>query len=270
MLRSFNKILYLILFSALLLQACSLSSRYKIHQDRAPSNPVNVDHIKDAIPKTEPRSKYGNKKNYKVLGKWYSVKKSSIGYKEKGIASWYGKKFHGHRTSNGETYDMYAMTAAHKTLPLPTYVRVTHLENGRSIIVRVNDRGPFHENRIIDLSYSAAKKLGVTAKGTGAVEVTAIDPGTFHQEKINSTRFSANNNYKLYLQVGAFSEQQNANNLYNRLSQMFKTRQIHSNFSAEKNVYRVRIGPLASIADADKLSALLNTRGIPTARIIVD
>ncbi|MCK5385610.1 MAG: septal ring lytic transglycosylase RlpA family lipoprotein, partial [Gammaproteobacteria bacterium] len=111
---------YLILLTALLLQACSSSSRYKINNDHGPSAPVDVSDIKNAIPKDEPRSKYGNPKNYKVLGKWYSVRESSMGYREKGISSWYGKKFHGHRTSSGETYNMYAMTAAHKTLPLPT------------------------------------------------------------------------------------------------------------------------------------------------------
>ena len=209
-----NKTSYLILFTALALQACS-SSRYKINQDHGPSDPVDVSDVKNAVPKEEPRSKYGNPKTYKVLGKWYKVRESSAGYKEKGLASWYGKKFHGHRASSGETYDMYAMTAAHKTLPLPTYVRVTHLENGRSIIVKVNDRGPFHEGRIIDLSYSAAKKLGVTATGTAPVEVVAIDAANhkkntpykprFNQPSFISTDPTKNEN-NLYLQVGAFSE----------------------------------------------------------------
>ena len=279
MFRIFNQTPYIIIFCALLLQACSSSSRYKIKQDHGPSNSVDVSHVKDAVPRAEPRSRYGNPKNYKVRGKWYSVKKSSAGYREKGIASWYGKKFHGHRTSSGETYDMYAMTAAHKTLPLPTYVQVTHLENGRSIIVKVNDRGPFHANRIIDLSYAAAKKLGVTAKGVGAVEVVAIDPETFkkkqpYQPKIKRpsaiSTYPAKSNYKLYLQVGAFVSQQNANKLHKRLSRMFKQRQIHSNFSADKNVYRIRIGPLASVADADELTVFLNNKGIPTTQIVVD
>lgn len=279
MLKSLNKTPYIILFSALLLQACSSSSRYKIEQDYGPSDPVDVSNVKDAIPKTEPRSKYGNPQNYKVLGKWYSVKESSKGYTKKGIASWYGKKFHGHRTSSGETYDMYAMTAAHKTLPLPTYVQVTHLESGKSVIVKVNDRGPFHDNRLIDLSYSAAKKLGVTAKGTGAVEVVAIDPETFQQKKPYQPKvtrpsalstYPAKNDYKLYLQVGAFINQQNANKLHKRLSYMFKARQIHSDFASDKNIYRVRIGPLASVAAADKLSVLLNNKGIPTTQIVID
>ena len=274
-----RKTQYLILLTALLLQACSSSSRYKINNDHGPSAPVDVSDIKNAIPKDEPRSKYGNPKNYKVLGKWYSVKKSSAGYKEKGIASWYGKKFHGHRTSSGETYNMYAMSAAHKTLPLPTYVRVTHLKNGRSVIVKVNDRGPFHQGRIIDLSYSAAKKLGVTATGTAAVEVVALDPKQYkskqaYQPKFNNTSalatFPLKPNFKLFLQVGAFSSQNNAYELKKRLSRMFKQQQIHSDFSSEKNIYRVRIGPLASIADADKLSVFLNNKGIPTTKIVID
>ncbi len=130
----------------------------------------------DAIPKPEPLSKWGNPPSYTVFGKTYYVRTSSKNYVERGIASWYGKKFHGRRTSSGEPYDMYAMTAAHKTLPLPTYARVTNLENGRTIVVRINDRGPFVDNRLIDLTYSGAKRLGMLAKGTALVEVRAIDP----------------------------------------------------------------------------------------------
>lgn len=279
MLSGLNKTQYLILLTALLLQACSSSSRYKINNDHGPAAPVDVSDVKDAIPKDEPRSKYGNPKNYKVLGKWYSVRESSAGYKEKGISSWYGKKFHGHRTSSGEIYNMYAMTAAHKTLPLPTYVRVTHLKNGRSVIVKVNDRGPFHQGRIIDLSYSAAKKLGVATTGTAAVKVVALDPNNYkseqaYQPKFNKTSalatFPLKPNFKLFLQVGAFNSQDNAFKLKKRLSRMFKQQQIQSDFSSEKNIYRVRIGPLASIADADKLSVFLNNKGIPTTKIVID
>ena len=278
MLLPLRKTSYLILFSALALQGCSSPSRYKINQDHGPSNSIDVSDIKNAVPKEEPRSKYGNPKTYKVLGKWYTVRESSAGYKEKGLASWYGKKFHGHRTSSGETYDMYAMTAAHKTLPLPTYVRVTHLENGRSIIVKVNDRGPFHEGRIIDLSYSAAKKLGVTATGTAPVEVSAIDVANYKntpyearlsQSSLNSTYPNESGN-KLYLQVGAFSDKKNAAKLYKRLTRMFKQRKIHSDFSSSKKIYRVRVGPIASIEDANKLSELLNNKGIPTTKIVID
>jgi rare lipoprotein A len=132
--------------------------------------------IPDAVPRVEPRSKYGNMDSYSVKGRTYRTKESSDGYVERGLASWYGRQFHGRKTSSGERYDMYSMTAAHKTLPLPTYVRVTNVDSGRSAVVKVNDRGPFHGPRVIDLSYAAATKLGVVAKGTALVEVRAIDP----------------------------------------------------------------------------------------------
>lgn len=271
--------LFLFISACMVLQACSAPSRYKVDKDYGPAAPVDVSHVKDAVPKVEPRSKYGNPKTYKVLGKWYTVRESSEGYRARGLASWYGKKFHGHRTSSGETYDMYAMTAAHKTLPLPTYVKVTNLDNNKSVIVKVNDRGPFHEGRIIDLSYSAAKKLGVTKKGTSPVEVVAINPETYANKQPYQPRFkrpSALQNYpatpdsKLYLQVGAFSDETNANKLRKRLSRMFKTRQIHADFSSDKNVYRVRIGPFASLDDADKHSIYLDKKGIPSTRVFVD
>jgi rare lipoprotein A len=144
--------------------------------DKATDNFSDSMYVADAVPKVEPKSKYGNPESYVVFGKRYYTKDSSKGYVERGLASWYGKKFHGRRTSSGEPYNMYAMTAAHKTLPLPSYARVTNMANGRSTVVRINDRGPFHGSRIIDLSYLAACKLGVVAKGTAMVEVRAIDP----------------------------------------------------------------------------------------------
>jgi rare lipoprotein A len=137
---------------------------------------IDPDSVPDAVPQVEPYSKYGNPPSYQVFGKRYSVLPSSKGYVKTGIASWYGEDFHGKRASNGETYDMYAMTAAHKELPLPTYARVTNLENGRSVVVRITDRGPFVGDRIIDLSWVAAAKLRLATQGTGLVEVRAIDP----------------------------------------------------------------------------------------------
>ena len=136
----------------------------------------NPDQIPDAIPRVEPKSKYGNMDTYVVKGRRYYTKDSSKGHVERGLASWYGPYFHRRKTSSGERYDMYAMTAAHKTLPLPTYARVTNIENGRSAVVKINDRGPFHGPRVIDLSYAAATKLGVVRKGTAMVEIRAIDP----------------------------------------------------------------------------------------------
>src|SRR5690606_19922429 len=145
--------------------------------DRTPDYVPDVDCIPEPVVVAEPRSQVGNRSPYTVLGKQYKVLDRPHGYVEQGIASYYGSKFHGRRTSNMEVYDMYAFTAAHKTLPLPSFARVTNLENGKSVIVRVNDRGPFHEGRVIDLSYAAAVKLGIVARGTGRVEVRALVPG---------------------------------------------------------------------------------------------
>ena len=161
-----------LLAGSLLLGACGSL----VTHDSAPTRYVDHTRVANAVPKVEPRSKYGNPDSYVVRGKQYTVRKTAVGFSQRGIASWYGTKFHGHRTSSGEPYNMYAMTAAHKTLPIPSYVEVTNLDNRRKIVVRVNDRGPFHDGRIIDLSYVAAKKLGITATGTGQVEIRAIDP----------------------------------------------------------------------------------------------
>lgn len=173
----------LLLFIAILLQACGGSGGSKGgsygYGDGPPPRDVDVSNLPDAVPKVELIRKAGNKSPYTVFGKTYQVLPSNKGYRERGVASWYGKKFHGRKTSNGETYDMYAMTAAHKSLAIPSYVKVTNLDNGRTVIVRVNDRGPFHGGRIIDLSYAAAKKLDYSAKGVANVEVVAIDPHTY-------------------------------------------------------------------------------------------
>jgi rare lipoprotein A len=155
----------------------SQGSRYRDGSDSIPSGPPpDISKIPEPVPKIEPRSLYGNKSPYTVLGQTYTVLPSPQGYVERGIASFYGNKFHGYKTSSLEDYDMYKFTAASKTLPLPSYARVTNLQNGKSVIVRVNDRGPFHDDRVIDLSYVAAVKIGVWPKGTGLVEVRAIDP----------------------------------------------------------------------------------------------
>ncbi len=171
------------------LQGCTTSggqgssaggSRYELAEDRPPEAHVDVSAVPEPLPGYEPRSRGGNKSPYRVLGKSYHVLPSAEGFVEEGIASWYGQKFHGYHTSNGEVYDMYALSAAHKHLPLPGYVRVTNLDNGRKLIVRVNDRGPFHDGRIIDLSYAAAARLGVLQTGTARVRIENVmpsDPG---------------------------------------------------------------------------------------------
>ena len=148
-------------------------------RDRAPAaGETDLSSLPDAVPQVEPKSRYGNPHSYVVYGRRYFTLPTARGFVERGVASWYGKKFHGRRTSNREFYDMYKMTAAHRTLPLPTYVSVRDLSTGREIVVRVNDRGPFLKNRIIDLSYAAATKLGIADKGTGIVEVRALEPGS--------------------------------------------------------------------------------------------
>ncbi len=166
----FIKRLLVILVAAIILHGCGIGYRNPHKPEQfPPANPT---------PHQLPISRYGNPSSYEVHGKTYHLLPTNQGYTERGVASWYGEKFHGRRASCGETYNMYAMTAAHKTLPIPVYAQVTNLENGRKIIVKINDRGPFVKNRLIDLSYAAATKLGIVGKGTAPVEVTTIIPDT--------------------------------------------------------------------------------------------
>lgn len=166
--------------AALVVGACSMVNTTRLETAPEPPAPeaMPLSDIPDVTPRAEPPSAYGNMLEYEQSGRWYRVRDTSRGYDETGIASWYGRQFHGRRTSSGEPFDMYAVTAAHRTLPLPSYVSVTNLDNGRTIVVRVNDRGPFHEpdRRIIDLSYAAAVKLGMTGSGTARVRVRAVEP----------------------------------------------------------------------------------------------
>lgn len=157
------------------------ATRYDVDKDFTPLQRLNASEIADAVPRKDPITKAGNKNPYTVRGKTYHILPTHKGYKAQGGASWYGMKFHGHKTSNGEIYSVYAMTAAHKTLPIPSYAKVTNLVNGKTAIVRVNDRGPFHPGRIIDLSYAAATKLGFVNQGSTQVEVEAIDVDQWHK-----------------------------------------------------------------------------------------
>ncbi len=159
--------------------------------DGPPEIDLDVTHIPNATPKIEPMSRYGNPSKYEVFGVNYHTMPRSHGYITEGTASWYGRKFHGQRTSSGEPYDMYGMTAAHKHLPLPTYAKVENLRNGKEVIVKINDRGPFVKDRILDLSYAAAKKLGIHATGTGKVRITAIDPVAWHKQQKEHTRLAS-------------------------------------------------------------------------------
>jgi rare lipoprotein A len=302
--------------------------------------PPHIARIPDAVPRVEPLSKSGNPESYVVFGKRYQIQRSSRGYAERGLASWYGKPFHGRKTSSGETYDMHAMSAAHKTLPLPTYARVTNVENGRSIVVRINDRGPFHGPRLIDLSHTAAVKLGVVKTGTAMVEVRAIDPtrprsdpGPFlaasgkanartavaapravapadppparparapmrladsemtprplpargdeplpitavaardlpdSPEPLAAVAFRAqpaSHGEALYLQIGAFGDPRNAERLRERLNGHLGSDRIRilSPETSGAALYKVRIGPVASEQDADRLTQQLVALGV--------
>lgn len=254
----------------LLVAGCaSHSHRYSARSDSYPTGSRDLSQVQDAVPHYEPRARSGNQPLYTVLGKRYSVMPSAQGYVEEGLASFYGNKFHGYATSSGEPYDMYAMTAAHKQLPLPSYARVTNLDNGRSVVVRVNDRGPFHDGRILDLSYAAAWRLGIAAKGTGHVRVEGIDPlalSSSSSERISAkTAAPVETNLKApvavspsaprvaastvasssmaggkMLQVAALSSEQNAQQLRAQLSSRLS---LPVEVQKTRDIYRIHVGP---------------------------
>jgi len=230
----------------------------------------------DPVPRTEPRSRYGNPASYVVFGRRYHTLKSGAGYRERGVASWYGKKFHGRRTSSGEVYDMHAMTAAHKTLPLPIYVEVTNLRNGRRAVLRVNDRGPFHDNRLIDLSYAAARKLDIVGAGTGLVEVRTVGPGAAARPvakavPVSAAAGGAPGGPRIFLQAGAFSEPANAERLRARLASLPGAAvRVEEAWVAGRRVHRVRMGPLADVSEADRLSQQIVESGMELPRIVIE
>jgi len=261
--------------------------------------PPKPDSIPEVIPRIEPRARSGNPPFYDVFGKRYYVLSSSVGYRERGVASWYGPGFHNVRTSIGEPYDMYGMTAAHKTLPLPAYVRVTNLQNGRSVVVRVNDRGPFVGNRIIDLSYSAAARLDMLRNGTAMVEVRTIDPsvppaitasatpapaaappavapaatapGTATPTAGSGVTSPAAAATALFVQAGAFSDPANAERLAEKLrGGNYGKVIVRDDQIAGRRMYRVRIGPVPSVAEFDRVVAALERAGINDAHLALD
>ena len=242
-------------------------------KDSAPNVVLDSSKIKDAVPKQEPIKRAGNFSPYTVLGKTYHVMPSAKGYQGQGVASWYGKKFHGRLTSNGEVYDMYAMTAAHKTLPIPAYVRVENLDNGKSAIVRVNDRGPFHTGRIIDLSYAAATKLGVIATGTANVRVTIVDTSPKKPEPVvakmptigalstDASITSIEEGWVAkgqYLQVANFNSAMAAEKLQKKTqaSVTFTTHIVETSIDGSLR-YRVLVGPIAEASQRESLEAEL-------------
>lgn len=230
-----KRLILTIAATSLVLVGCSSSpsKRYSIDDDIAPDAPISVEHIEDATPMYEPYSLGGNS-NYTLRGNDYTIIKQPEGFKQQGIASWYGKKFHGHLTSNGEIYDMYSMSAAHKELPIPSYVKVTNKDNGKTAIVRVNDRGPFHEGRIIDLSYAAALKLDVIRTGTAnvAIEVITVNkPTQAHKQQALP---------KFVIQVASSQHQDRVETLAQNLSQ---TLSVKSYVRSEDKLHRVFLGP---------------------------
>lgn len=219
--------------------AAAPQSRYAVAQDFAPLKPISADQVFDAIPKPDPILAVGNMSPYVIDGVTYEVIKEYRGYQERGIASWYGAKFTGHETSNGELYDVYQPSAAHKSLPIPCYARVTNLENGKSIVVRVNDRGPFHSDRLIDLSYAAAVKLGYMEKGTAPVEVRVINVAG-----VDDRRDASYGMYR-YLQLGAFGKESTARTLLEELQDLLSAPVFISPVeSGGTLLYRVRVGPV--------------------------
>ncbi len=257
-----NSILRLILLLVLAasLGACSIRTHRFPDEDYGPDEPVDVSHVPDAVPRNAPYSRYGNPDSYTVRGITYHVLKDGRGYRERGLASWYGLKFHGKRTSSGEPYDMYAMTAAHKTLPLPTWVRVTNLDNGKSVVVKVNDRGPFHAGRIIDLSYAAASKLGMLGHGTAPVEVVTVTP--------DSAGSPREQHFPLWIQAGAFSKPRNAQQLLQRLEEAGIGGRIIIEEKPSGPVHKVWLGPVSDSARLEQIIEQLPHWGIHQYHVV--
>jgi rare lipoprotein A len=252
----------------------SQSERYHQRNDSTPDiGDIDFSKIPEPVPIAEPRSRYGNKSPYTVNGQTYRVLASAAGYRERGIASYYGSKFNGYKTSDFETYDMYKFSAASKVLPLPSFARVTNLENGKSVIVRVNDRGPFMPNRVIDLSLAAAVRIGIWPKGTGLVEVQGIDPSHPNAEPAPVTAVTPRTGRQplLYVQVGAFADAGNAERLATRLRglKLGPVRVISGSVNG-RTLQRVQIGPLPDVDTVDRTTARLDSLGLPHASVTVE
>jgi rare lipoprotein A len=246
--------------------ACSTnSSRYQHKNDSKPTREPTTSELVDITPRAEPHSRGGNRSQYKVRGKSYSVLKSAENFSQTGTASWYGNKFHGHLTSNGEIYNMYAMSAAHKNLPLPTYLKVTNNVNNKSVIVRVNDRGPFHQDRIIDLSYSAAYKIGMMKTGVANVTITSITDFSVPKKVINTKpkqTLTANNNERKYIQVFATKNEILANKTAQALQNFH---QINTITPKNDGIYRIKMGPINNKEQLNYVLANLKKSGYPKA-----
>lgn len=274
---------YLILVLILMVSSCSKKTqkrtpitnegRYAIAQDVAP---ILTDFDTGAIEQwdiqLEPKSRYGNHSPYIVFGKTYYLTDTSLDFEQSGTASWYGKKFHGHTTSNMEIFDMYKLTAAHRTLPLPSYVEVTNLENGKKVIVRVNDRGPFKSKRIIDLSWAAAKVLEYDKKGLANVHIKLLHPSVKSEPKIHTVKAPEPTNIEAlkFLQIGAFAEKKRALEVANQLSKIIFLPVHVTNTLASIPLYRVRIGPLSETENVIDIILKVNKMGYPHAKMMVE
>jgi rare lipoprotein A len=221
------------------------------------------------------KSKYGNPKSYVVLGKRYYVMDSAAGFRQRGVASWYGPDFHGKSTSSGESYNMHAMTAAHKTLPIPVMVRVKNLDNGKTAVVKVNDRGPFAHGRIIDLSFAAAKKLGVVGPGTANVEITALDASgqASSAPAVRATPLAQSDadDSELFIQLGSFGDKANARKLRDELAAKNEKPIVIRTVETDKGAFfRVQLGPLLDVAEATSIQLRLKRKGYNNARIVIN
>jgi rare lipoprotein A len=253
------------------------SGRYTIRQDRAPDGNFDASGLKDAQPRFEEPRRAGNKSPYTVWGKKYSVMGDNNGYVAEGMASWYGEKFHGHKTSNGEVFDMYQMTAAHKSLRIPSYARVTNLANGRSVIVRVNDRGPFHGDRMIDLSYAAAKRLGYQGQGVAQVEVAAItvspDGAMFvaNESLVGAAGAQVSAAQGVFVQLASFSSNVAAENLIRKVQNQVQTpMRVKVADTGSGRFHRVQAGPFNNEQSALQAQQLLQTYGFYQTVLLTD
>jgi rare lipoprotein A len=263
----FRAALVVAILSAIALAGCASApggsgpkpGGYYLDDGPGANPPPDLDAIPEPTPKIEPISKYTNRP-YTVLGRTYTPYTQPTPYKERGVATWYGRRYHGQKTSSGEVYDMYALSAAHTVLPLPSYARVTNVANGKSVVVRVNDRGPFHEDRLIDLSYAAAHRIGIIGQGSAVVEVEAIIPGSGDAPVVASAQVAAapvaapvsSEAGGIFVQLGAFSVEQNANAFLRKmrmdLSWLAGSMQLYRG----DGLYKVHAGPYPNRGEAER------------------